>query len=200
MLPPVTPHDAGAFARVMATIKPFVPLPAVAVLLYALWWFFRATWQELDEDATRFRAQMALERKSDHRPLIALPVCALVLTMQEYYGGRTTYDDTIRPFLSAIEAAHPRLVHMAKFDELYGYGWWALTRIVGYVSPFLVWRVCFPRDSLLDMGFRLRGFFKHAWIYALFLGLVLPSMLLVSHEPDFGIVLPLLQAMLAVMV
>src|SRR5260370_31668373 len=36
------------------------------------------------------------------------------------------------------------------------------------------------------MGFRIRGFFKHAWIYGLFLAIVLPTMLVVSRQPDFG--------------
>jgi membrane protease YdiL (CAAX protease family) len=40
------------------------------------------------------------------------------------------------------------------------------------------------------MGFRVRGFFRHAWIYGLFLALVLPAMLVVSREPDFGAYYP----------
>jgi membrane protease YdiL (CAAX protease family) len=36
------------------------------------------------------------------------------------------------------------------------------------------------------MGLRARGFFTHAWIYGLFLVVVLPLMLIVSHQPDFG--------------
>jgi membrane protease YdiL (CAAX protease family) len=48
----------------------------------------------------------------------------------------------------------------------------------------------FRRDSLLDLGLRTRGFLHHTWIYALFLGVVLPAMWLVSREPDFGTYYP----------
>src|SRR5260370_38659028 len=40
------------------------------------------------------------------------------------------------------------------------------------------------------MGFRIRGFFKHAWIYGLFLAIVLPTMFVVSRQPDFGTYYP----------
>jgi len=33
---------------------------------------------------------------------------------------------------------------------------------------------------------RVQGFFKHAWIYGLFLATVLPLLLAVSRQPDFG--------------
>jgi membrane protease YdiL (CAAX protease family) len=36
------------------------------------------------------------------------------------------------------------------------------------------------------MGLRVRGFFQHVWIYALCLAIVLPVMLLVAQQPDFG--------------
>ena len=51
----------------------------------------------------------------------------------------------------------------------------------------------FPRDSLLDMGLRTRGFFKHAWIYGLFLVDRRPALLIVSREARLRLVLPVLQ-------
>jgi membrane protease YdiL (CAAX protease family) len=170
----------------MSAIKPIIPIPALLILLPALWWFFRDTWQELDLESTAFRMKMAADRRMDYRPFVALAMCAAILTLQEYYGGRATYDEVMRPLLTRIEVKHPQLVRLGKFDELYGFGWWAATRFIGYVLPLAVWRVCFPEDSILDMGFRVRGFLSHAWIYGLFLAVVVPAMLLVSHEPDFG--------------
>jgi hypothetical protein len=65
------------------------------------------------------------------------------------------------------------------------------TRVVGYVLiPLPLWKLLFPQDSLLDMGFRLRGFFRHIWIYGLCLAVVLPAMLLVATQPDFGTYYP----------
>jgi membrane protease YdiL (CAAX protease family) len=92
--------------------------------------------------------------------------------------------------LAKLDLAHPRFVRLVKYDELYGFAWWVFSRVAGYVSPFLVWKLCFREDSLLDMGLRVRGFFKHTGVYALFLAIVLPTMLVVSRQPDFGAYYP----------
>jgi membrane protease YdiL (CAAX protease family) len=113
-------------------------------------------------------------------------MCAVILTLQEYYGGRGYFDEVIRPALTRIAVHHPKAIRIAKYDELYSFGWWATSRVGGYVFPFAVWKLFFPQDSLLDMGLRVRGFFKHAWIYGAFLAIVLPTMLVVSRQPDFG--------------
>ncbi len=178
---------AGGFGSFLSAVKPLVPIPLLLVILPALWWFFRATWKDLDDEATAWRVEMAAEGRTDHRPLVALAICAIVLTLQEYYGGRVYFEQAIRPIFARLDVAHPKVFRLAKYDELYGFGWWVFTRALGYVGvPFPVWKLFFPKDSLLDMGLRARGFLQHSWIYALFLAIVLPTMLLVSHQPDFG--------------
>jgi membrane protease YdiL (CAAX protease family) len=90
-----------------------------------------------------------------------------------------------------MDVVHPRAIKLVKYDELYGFSWWVFARVLGYaVVPLAVWKMCFPDDSLLDMGLRVRGFFKHAWIYGAFLAIVLPVMLLVSRQADFGTYYP----------
>jgi len=189
MSPPLTSVEPGRLGAFLTTFKPLLPIPALLVLLPALWWFFRDTWQELDDEATRWRAELRDEGLTDLRPLVALAMCAIILTLQEYYGGHSFFDQALRPTLAKLDAVHPRL-RLGKYDELYSFGWWVTSRVMGYLAPFAVWRLFFPTDSLLDMGLRGRDFWKHAWIYALFLGLVLPVMLLVSREPDFGAYYP----------
>lgn len=179
----------GRDGLVLAVLKAIVPIPALLVLLPALWWFFRDTWKELDEEALQYRFQLRAEGRTDYRPYVALAMCAVILTLQEYYGGRTGYDDFVRPALAKFEIAHRKL-HLSRYDVLYGFVWWAATRVVGYVAPLGVWKLCFPRDSILDMGFRGRGFFSHIWIYALFLALVAPILVIVSHQPDFSAYYP----------
>ncbi len=185
MQPSLTSPDAGGLNSLLATFKPLVPIPILLVLLPALWLFFRSTWKELDDDATRWRSEQAAVGRTDLRPFVALAMCAVILTLQEYYGGRSFFEQAIRPGLARLDVAHPRL-KLAKFDELYSFGWWVATRVGGYTLPFALWKIFFPGDSLLDMGLRTRGFFKHAWIYGLFLAVVLPVMLVVSRQPDFG--------------
>ncbi len=171
----------------MSSAKPVFPIPALLVILPIVYLFFRKTWRELDVDAHKERG-LALERgETDKRPLVALALCAVILTMQEYYGGRGYFEEAVHPWLSVFDARHGGVLRTLKYDELYGFGWWVATRVFGYVVvPFTVWKIAFRSDSLLDMGLRIRGFFNHAWIYALFLGCVLPAMWVVSRQPDFG--------------
>jgi len=179
-----------AGSSLLETIKPVVPIPVLLVLLPALWWFFRSTWKELDAEALEWRKNLDGIGKTDMRPVVALVMCAVILTLQEYYGGRIFFDQAIRPHLLKWDLAHPRVWKLAKYDELYGFGWWAFARVAGYLAPFSVWKLFFRDDSLLDMGLRGRGFTQHAWIYGLFLAIVLPVALLVSRQPDFGTYYP----------
>ncbi|MDP9149895.1 MAG: CPBP family intramembrane metalloprotease [Myxococcota bacterium] len=181
------PTDAGAFDSILTAMKPVLPVPLLLVILPALWWLFRGTWRELDDESTRWRLALTAEGRADYRPFVALAMCAVILTLQEYYGGRGYYDQVVRPLLARLDVLHPRAIKLLKYDELYGFGWWVFARVVGYVVvPFSIWKIAFPDDSLLDMGLRTRGFLKHAWIYALFLAVVLPTMVVVSRQPDFG--------------
>jgi membrane protease YdiL (CAAX protease family) len=188
MQPPVLASpDAGGLDSVLSALRPLLPIPVLLVVLTVLWWLFRATWKELDDEATTWRARLGVEGRTDFRPMVALVLCAVILTLQEYYGGRTYFDQAIRPLLERLDVQHPRAIKLVKYDELYGLSWWVISRVVGYVVvPFAAWRLCFHEDSLLDMGLRTSGFFKHTWIYGAFLAVVLPLLLLVSRQPDFG--------------
>jgi membrane protease YdiL (CAAX protease family) len=190
MLPSLASRPPGAIELALSAMKPLIPIPALLILLPALWWFFRDTWKELDVDATRWRLRMATEGRTDFRPLVALAMCAVILTLQEYYGGRAQYDDVIRPWLVKLGTTHPKTIKVAKYDELYSFGWWAGTRLGGYLLPLPIWKACFPEDSIRDMGFRVRGFFHHARIYLLFLALVVPAIFVVARQPDFGTYYP----------
>jgi membrane protease YdiL (CAAX protease family) len=165
-------------------IKALLPLPIIAALAPLVWLFFRDTWKELDAESEQARVDGGLDYR---RPAACLIIVALVLTLQEYYGGRGFYDTWFRPWLAELEAhGHPR-INMAKYDEYYGYCWWVLSRVTGYVLiPFPLWKLLFPED----MGLRGRGFTKHVWIYGLCLAVVGPAMLLVSSQPDFGTYYP----------
>jgi membrane protease YdiL (CAAX protease family) len=78
-------------------------------------------------------------------------------------------------------------VSIKKYGELYALGWWTFTRVVGYtIIPFGFWKIAFPRDSLLDLGLRIKGLASHAWIYLLCLGVVVPAVFAVASQPDFG--------------
>jgi membrane protease YdiL (CAAX protease family) len=186
-LPVPAPTNTDALDFVLSAFKPILPIPVLLVVVPVLWWAFRKTWKELDDEATKWRVALAAEGRADYRPVVALVMCAVILTLQEYYGGRVYFDQAIRPWLLKAGAAHPRAIKLPRYDELYGFVWWVSSRVAGYaLVPFPVWKAFFPRDSVLDMGLRTKGFFAHTWIYGVFLAVVLPLLVLVSRQPDFG--------------
>lgn len=178
------PRELTGFAGFLESAKPLLPIPILLVIVPLIWLFFRNTWRMIDEEALRERAALLAKGKMDPRPVVALVMCGLILTMQEYYGGRAFFEQHVYPALSKHYAGRAAL--LVKYDELWGFAWWAATRIGGYVLPFAVWKIAFRKDSLLDLGLRSRGFFDHAWIYGLFLAVVVPAMLVVASQPDFG--------------
>jgi membrane protease YdiL (CAAX protease family) len=189
--PPGETIGFGSFLQ-MPYFRTFLPVPIIVALAPLIWWFFKSTWRELDFEAQRYRGTLLASGGYDLRPPVVFTMIAIILTLQEYYGGRSTYDDVVRPFLSNLETVkgHAR-INLARYDELYGYAWWAFTRFTGYVLiPFPAYKFIFRKDSLLDMGLRVRGFFQHAWIYGVCLLFVLPAMWLVSRQPDFGTYYP----------
>ena len=173
-------------------LKALLPLPILAAIAPVVWWFFRGTWREIDAEVSLQRAQAAPGEGVDfRRPAACLAIVAVVLTLQEYYGGRAFYDVTLRPYLAELEAGGHTWLKAAKYDEFFGYCWWVLARFLGYVAiPFSLWKLLFPNDSLLDMGLRVRGFSQHVWIYGLCLAVVVPVMLVVASQPDFGTYYP----------
>lgn len=188
-LPPPPAKDLPGFHGFVEQVKPILPIPVLLIILPIGYLLLRGWWRDIDETAARDKAAIFAKGDFDRRPLVALVMCALILTMQEYYGGRAFFDQTVYPMLFKYEQEKHSL-SLVKYDELYGFAWWAITRIGGYVLPFMVWRFFFWRDSLLDFGLRTKGFFDHAWIYLLFLGVVLPPMFVVASAPDFGAYYP----------
>ncbi|HTM46165.1 MAG TPA: CPBP family intramembrane glutamic endopeptidase [Polyangiaceae bacterium] len=144
-----------------------------------------------DDEAALFSSAGNSLHEIDYRPAACFVITAMVLTMQEYYGGRSFYDGSIDPILRALEKSGWAFLKLKKYSELYGYAWWVLARLVGYVGiPVTFWKLIFPKDSLLDMGLRTRGFISHLWIYGVCLAIVLPVLLLVAQQPDFGTYYP----------
>lgn len=185
---------APAISPAQAVLKAFFPIAAYLALAPVLWVFFRRTWRELDLVAHEHQKKTLAEGGYNYRPAVLFVITALVLTMQEYYGGRDFYDHHLKPILRDLELraiVDPksvfRVVDIRKYNELYSYSWWAFNRVAGYsIVPLLLWKIIFRKDSILDMGLRVRGLRKHAWIYGLCLLVVLPAVFIVSRSPDFS--------------
>lgn len=189
------PADLDTGPSLVQTLgKALFPIPAYLFLAPILWLFFRRTWRELDLIAHDHQKKLLAEGGYNYRPAVLFVITALVLTLQEYYGGRDFYADHIKTWLRHLEVTQlvepgglGRFVQLKKYDELYSYAWWSFTRCFGYVAvPFACWKLIFRKDSVLDMGLRFRGLLSHAWIYGLCLMVVLPAVFIVSKQPDFA--------------
>lgn len=175
-------------------LKAFLPVPMLALIAPLAWWCFRSTWRQLEEEALAYRKELSAAGRFDPRPLITLTLGAAVLTVHECYGSMSFFNDKVKPAVASLAfiADHAgRRSHFAVYTELYGRIWWGGGRFVGYVLPFLVWRFAFPRDSLRDMGLRFAGLREDGWLYALFVVVMIPIMLIVSRQPDFGAYYPI---------
>lgn len=171
--------------------------------------FFLETWREADQKAALARAARAavyredgtLERAAsvDPRPFVAYIALAVVLTLQEYFGDRASFYK-LRDRGWVIDwgggptgaATHHltifgplRWLDSERWGELYALGYWVVTRVAGYllVPAIVIW--CW-RERVRDYGLSTKGFFEHAWIYALFFGIVLVAVVLVSQTSEFA--------------
>lgn len=186
---PAGPEELSGLAGFIETWKPLLPIPILGVVLYIVYRFFRSTWRELDLASHEERAALLQSGKTDLRPFVALSLAAFILAFQYAYGDTVFFRASVYPWLAGLDARHPSMKLVA-YGELYNLGWWALTRVGGYTLPFLVWRLFFRNDALRDLGLRTKGFLAHAWIYLLFFAAVVPAMLVVAQNPDFGAYYP----------
>src|SRR3954468_6182044 len=85
--------------------KALFPIPAYLFLAPLLWFFFRRTWRELDLAAHEHQKKTLAAGEYNLRPAVLFAITAIVLTMQEYYGGRNFYEEHIKPWLRQIELA-----------------------------------------------------------------------------------------------
>jgi membrane protease YdiL (CAAX protease family) len=176
-------------------LKALTPVGGYLLAGPILWLLFRNTWRQLDAEAAEHRQAQQANGSYDYRPLAMCAIAALILTMQEYYGGRGFFYAVLRPWLRDRELSYAltghgigRWLHIDLYSELYSFGWWSATRFLGYVVvPLTVWKLAFRKDSVIDMaGLRVRGLLKHAWIYGACLLVVIPLVFVVSRSPEFA--------------
>jgi membrane protease YdiL (CAAX protease family) len=168
-------------------VKWALPIPLLIAVAPVVWLFFRGTWRELDAEGLAIRRALAARDQIDYRPMVALTLVCFILTFQEYYGRPDFYVRVLHDVLARWVKAHPGSIwNIQRYDEIYMRGWWAVTRIIGYVLPLAVWPIFFRHDKLADFGLRGRGFAQHAWIYALCVVVMMPVLVLVSMQPDFA--------------
>jgi len=176
---------AGPFDALLhyGPIKALIPVPVILAVAPLVWWMFRGTWREIDEEAR----ELAQKKEGpDYRSMLCLVLLAVTLTIQDYYGGRSFYQSNLEPLLETLQTSGVSIIDLNTYRDLYSQLWWAGSRVLGYtIVPILVWKIAFREDSILDMGLRIQGFTAHLWIYGLCLLVVFAAMALLANQRDF---------------
>lgn len=151
--------------------------------------FFLETWRLMDEEAEAERAARAADGLGyDYRPIVALTMGAVFLTLQEYVGMPGDYVQLLG-FLEGLEgdadgASWFADLRWSPFNALHQHAWWAGWRVLGFfLLPVVVVKVSGQR--VRDQGLETKGFLEHLWIYVLCFGIVLVCVVVVSHFPEF---------------
>jgi membrane protease YdiL (CAAX protease family) len=147
--------------------------------------FFGRAWRVLDEVAADERAARAAAGKGyDHRPLIALAVGAVCLTVMEYFGHSPHFRQVLSWLdpepLWETDTFWSWLRH-SQWLELAEFAWWSAWRVLGYfVIPAMVVKWAF-KERLPDHGLETSGIRHHAWIYVLSYGAVFLGVMFVAR-------------------
>ncbi|MDQ3031172.1 MAG: CPBP family intramembrane metalloprotease [Myxococcota bacterium] len=144
--------------------------------------FFRRAWRVLDEVAADERAARDAAGKGyDYRPIIAMCVGAVCLTLMEYFGHATTFRDLLHWL--AGEGGEESVwgsLRDSRWLALSDFVWWSGWRVLGYfVLPALVVKWWF-KERLRDHGLETSGIRHHAWIYVLSYGAVFVGVMFVA--------------------
>ncbi len=107
--------------------------------------------------------------------LAVLVTVAVSLTLQEYYGGRDTFERWFGDLRETGDA----------YWQLKGFAWWSGWRVLGYVvlPAIVLW--CLPGERVRDYHISLRGFLRHLWIYLALFAAVFPAVLMAARMPSF---------------
>ena len=183
-----------------ATCAAFVPIPViVARSLPLVWLFFRDTWRELDDrgaalprHAARRRAATICGRASLFVDRGHHPDAAGVLRRPRDLRR----DRSGRGCSTTRRSTTTRGIKLAKYDELYGYAWWAFTRIAATCcsrSPST--SSSSARTACSTWGCASRGFLRARLdLRRSASRSSCPAMWLVSRQPDFGTYYPFYKA------
>lgn len=152
--------------------------------------FFRSTWKTLDAQAEEERRTFRPGDLSAWRAPATFILGAFSLLMLNYFGTHEFFSEEIYPWLCRFGDAHPGVLHLDYFENLYWRVYWGLSRYAAYLFPIVVWPWVF-KESPWDLGLRFRGLREHAWIYVLCIVIIIPVLFVISFAPEFQAYYPM---------
>ena len=137
--------------------------------------YIRKPITKLDRES---RTELA-DDKLDAKIMWVCFIVALDLTLIEYFGLGSAFRQYFGQSLQGSE-----------WFELYRLSYWSGSCIIGYfIIPSIVILVLF-KGNLLDYGLRIKGVFKHFWLYLLMFAGILPLVIIMSAKPEFQATYP----------
>lgn len=177
---------AGAVA-VGLTIGPLAGLGA-GVALFVLAHFAVGLWEPVL--AAPLRAADAEVDSStwqgiDRKTIVVLVTSAVCVTLLEYIGMSNRHGLVTDAMRVVGLSAWAEALDAAMRVQIERLTWWASWCVLTYfVIPALVIRFVLG-ERVRDYGFKLRGALEGAWVYVLFLCVMLPIVAYVSQDPHF---------------
>jgi membrane protease YdiL (CAAX protease family) len=107
--------------------------------------------------------------------LAVLVTAAVSLTLQEYFGGRDSFERWFHGSRSEGD----------QYWQLKSFIWWSGWRVLGYVVLPMAVIACLPGERIRDYYVAPKGFVRHLWIYALMFALIFPAVILASRTASF---------------
>jgi membrane protease YdiL (CAAX protease family) len=171
--------------------------------------FFFEAWREFDAEAAATLSDPAERRAAGPLALYIFVVVAVSLTLQEYFGGPSTFYGIVNfvdnplaptesPFLYSLvgwlKPADGRSLYFALdqsgYLDLWNLGYWASWRVLGFLVLPLIAVAIHPRLRKEQLGLSFKGFGQHVWVYALLFVPVLVAVIIVSFTEDFSTYYP----------
>jgi len=138
-------------------------------------WVWRI-WHEIHEE------NMDRDRKKlDYRPIVALLLVAVSLTIQNSLNDRGVFRDL---------AILPQSIRSGPNWTLWWWAWWCGSRVAGFLVLPAIAVLLMPGERLRDYGWSLAGFTKHIKLYILLYLLVLPLVYFTSRTQAFQYIYP----------
>jgi membrane protease YdiL (CAAX protease family) len=160
--------------------------------------FFLDAWRDINAEARREAKPV---QGIDFRPWGIMLVVCTVLILHEYLGAKSDCQRFVNfvtdprnaelsPFwyamLSWLAPLAEEISRPGGYWQLWQLGYWAFTRIFGYVVIPLLALPLLPGVSLRDLGLSFRGLTSHLWIYVVLFSPVLLAVVMVSFRADFS--------------
>ena len=130
-------------------------------------------WRAIDAETER---EGGLSAGFSATSLVVLVVCAVSLTLQEYLGGRDTFE---RWFSESSRHSGDA------YWQLKSFAWWSGWRFLGYVIIPMLAIACMPGQRIRDYYVSPRGFVRHLWIYLAMFAAIFPFVYAASRMPSF---------------